>query len=301
METKKIRIGNDIRLAVDLRQYLGAKNPWLLERRVYNPKDSAFENLDTNEYVNKRTELYYPGSYWDEDGEVESNESIPSYDPSSIHVCIRDVKAVLINTSLQEQLIDKHKRANRFIGRFPVEPGIPPFYPTHYDLCCSGHYGWRAYPGFGVYPHWGALYHRMPKVNPVEYYAEVMATDKQNVVEVMFPAEAQLYTGKYKLVIVAKLFAPGFNNKNLKTVTLDVPDVFELVKTTEEGVNTGFKINVAEVTDVLPDGESIYNNWAPDVYVNAGALGDNHLLLNRTDNTTVDVDLSSVTGWYDEN
>ena len=35
-EIKKIRIGNDIRLAVDLRQYIG--NDALPERDVYEPK-----------------------------------------------------------------------------------------------------------------------------------------------------------------------------------------------------------------------------------------------------------------------
>ena len=295
---KKIRIGNDIRLAVDLRQYLGVKNPWLLERRVYNPSDPEFENVDTNEFVNKRTEVYYPGNYWDEDGDVQHDDNAATFDPSNIRVCIREVKAILINTSLQDKIVEKHKRANRFIGRFPVEPGIPPFYPTRYDIRCSGNPGWRAYPGFGVYPHWGALYHRIPVSDATKYEADVMATDKQNIVEVFFPAEAQLYPGKYKLVVVAKLFAPGFNNKNLKTITLDVPDVFELVKTTEEGVDTGFKINVSEVTDVLPD-ESFYESWIGDRYVNDGVFDDNHLLLNRTDNATVDIDLSSVTGWYD--
>ena len=298
METKKIRIGNDIRLAVDLRQYIKDKNPYLYERRVYFPGDDEFERLDDNEFVNKKTELYYPPLY-DEDDDNQNGSGI-AFDPSNIHLCIREVKAILINTSLQKKLIDKHRKESRFIGRFPVEPGIPPFYPTHHDLCCSGFPGWRAYPGFGVYPHWGALYHRMPKVNPVEYQAEAMATNKQNVVEVMFPAEAQLYTGKYKLVIVAKVFAPGFNNKNLKTVTLDVPDVFELVGSTEEGIDTGFKINVSEVIDILPDENYFYTPPELDVFVNEGEIGDNHLLLNRTDSNVVDVDLSSVVGWHDE-
>jgi hypothetical protein len=72
---------------------------------------------------------------------------------------------------------------------------------------------------------------------------------------VAFPAEHQLYTGVYKLVIVAKVYAPGFNKYNLKTVTIDVPDVFELVSTTEEGSDTGFYINVSNIIEDLPSAE----------------------------------------------
>ena len=55
---KKIRIGNDIRLAVDLRQYLG--DHYLYEREVYDKRQNEFENIDANPFVNKQYEVYYP-------------------------------------------------------------------------------------------------------------------------------------------------------------------------------------------------------------------------------------------------
>ena len=126
-----------------------------------------------------------------------------------------------------------------------------------------------------------------------------MATKDQNVVEVSFPARAQLYTGKYKLVVVAEVYAPGFNPMNLKTITVDMPDVFELVSTTQEGIDTGISINVDTVTDILPGGDSQQEVSYDDIYVNQGAYGDNSIALNRTDGSTVNVDISEITAWYD--
>jgi hypothetical protein len=65
---------------------------------VYFPGDDEFERLDDNEFVNKKTELYYPPLY-DEDDDNQNGSGI-AFDPSNIHLCIREVKAILINTSL---------------------------------------------------------------------------------------------------------------------------------------------------------------------------------------------------------
>ena len=115
----------------------------------------------------------------------------------------------------------------------------------------------------------------------------------------MFPAEDQLHVGTYNLIIVAKIYAPGFNKNNLKTITLDVPNVFELVKTTEEGVDTAFDITVTRTLDRLP-GPS--GSFTRDIYVDSGMSDpdNNSLLLNRTDNSVVDIDLNNIIGWYDE-
>jgi len=101
------------------------------------------------------------------------------------------------------------------------------------------------------------------------------------------------------LVIVAKVYAPGFNSHNLKTITVDMPNVFELVKTTEEGIDTGIDINVSHVHDVLTNiGELSGDNY-DDVYVNGGEYGDNNITLMRTDGIPVDVDTSEFTAWYE--
>lgn len=107
----------------------------------------------------------------------------------------------------------------------------------------------------------------------------------------------------YKLVIVAELYAPGYNSCNLKTITVDVPNVFELVKTSEEGIDTGVMINTASVIDILPSGNDTggeSNIIYDDVYVNEGNYNNNNIALTRTDGTIVNVDTSSVTGWWEE-
>lgn len=299
-EIKKIRIGNDIRLAVDLRQYIG--NDALAEREVYDPESQDFEDIDRNEFVNKKYEVYYPNQYTDEDRQHIK------FRASGEPISIRNVKAFIINTSRQERYMEQAKKKTKFINRFPIEPCLDCFNANPYDICNSGYATWRAYPrhhwfhpytGFGVYPAWDAIYKPLPARNDTEYRAAVMATKDQNVVEVSFPARAQLYTGKYKLVVVAEVYAPGFNPMNLKTITVDMPDVFELVSTTQEGIDTGISINVDTVTDILPGGDSQPEVSYDDIYVNQGAYGDNSIALNRTDGSTVNVDISEITAWYD--
>lgn len=299
-EIKKIRIGNDIRLAVDLRQYLG--NNYLREREVYTPGDEDYENIDSNPFVNKKYEVYYPGQYTDVDGNTVD------FKAGGRPISIRSVKAYIINTTRQELYMKKLKSATRFISRFPIEPHMECFHATPYNVCNSGYPTWRAYPrsyygmpycGFGLHPQWDGIYKSLPARNDTEFLAPVMATRDQNVVEVSFPARAQLYTGKYKLVVVAEVYAPGFNMNNLKTVTVDMPDVFELVSTLEEGIDTGIGINVNPIIDKLPSGDVQDVVTYDDIYVNTGQYGNNQITLNRTDGSAVDVDVSEITAWYD--
>ena len=97
-EIKKIRIGNDIRLAVDLRQHIG--NDALAERGVYEPRSQQFEDIDRNEFVNKKYEVYYPNMYSDD-------ESKPvTIRPDGTPISIRNVKAFIIDTSRQERYME---------------------------------------------------------------------------------------------------------------------------------------------------------------------------------------------------
>lgn len=302
-ETKKIRIGNDIRLAVDLRQYVNYRDN-LKEREVYNPGDEDFENLDSNIFVNKDNEVYYPNQY--SSSEMNNVTIKPG---QGTPVSIRSVKAFIINTSRQEEYEKMLKNKMRFISRFPMEPYYDAYEPSPYNIHSSGYPGWRAYPmrhlympyaGFGVHPHFGGIYKPLPRINDNEYIANVMATKDQHVVEVSFPARAQRFTGTYKLIVVAELYAPGFNRNNLKTITVDMPNVFELVGTSEEGIDTGVVMNVGHVIDMLPTGSEVPSITYEDIYVNEGEYGDDTIALQRTDGTTVNVDTSSFTGWYEE-
>ena len=304
---RKIRIGNDIRLAVDLRQYIGSSSH-LREREVYNPDAPDFEGIDDNIFVNKKnpSEVYYPNQYDDQEGSGDGQAV--TIKPTRTAIGIRSIKAYLINTTM----IDKHqtymRKKSRFVARFPIEPCLDCFHPTPYNLCNSGYPTWRAYPhrycaspyhGYGVRPEWNGIYHKFPIRADFEYFAPVMATEEQNVVEVAFPAVAQRFTGVYKLIVVAKVYAPGYNAANLKTITLDVPNVFELVKTTAEGIDSEIAINVSHVEDVLTNIGPSEDDTIYDIYVNSCEYSDNNITLGRTDGVPVDVDVSEFTAWYE--
>ena len=60
-------------------------------------------------------------------------------------------------------------------------------------------------------------------------------------------------------------------------------------------------INVSNVINHVPSAEE--ETYIPDVedrYVRYGNLDGSTLLLNRTDDVDVDIDLSDITSWYDE-
>ena len=312
---KKVRIGNDIRLAVDLRQYLNPRK-YLREREVYNPTDADFENLDggSDPFVNKETELYYPNV-----GSSTTQSSVSAYSKGT-PIGIRSVKAILINNTLKEKRAEEFKKKNRFITRFPIEPCIEAFHSTPYNVCNSGYPTWHTYPlwygkqehflysphhhyykGFGPNPHFDGLYRPLPMNDGSEYYADVMATEMQNVVEVSFPAEDQRFTGKYTLIIVAKVYAPGFNHQNLKTITIDFPDVIELVKTSDEVEDNDIAGTHSQVIDKLPAFEVIVDPDT-DVYVNNASLqtdNGSRIVLERTDGENINIDMSSVLDWGD--
>lgn len=296
-ETRRIRIGNDIRLAVDLRQYVKVPYNALKEREVYTPNSPRFEELDANDVVDKDTELYY--------GDVEYTSRQLYGKPIGRPISIRSVKAVLVNTTKQEEYNKLLQKKSRFIARFPIEPDCKPFEATEYNICNSGYPTYRAYPGrfytipysgYGIYPNFGGLYKQLVDTSSYEYTAEVYATEKQNIVEVSFPAEDQVDLGKYTLVLVVKAYAPGYNSKNLKTITVDMPEVFELVSSTEEGINTGVSIRTYDVIDNLSQGEE---DAPSDIYIDHGTYHNNNISLERNDGQRVNIDLSSVTGWYE--
>ena len=256
---KKIRIGNDIRLAVDIRQYTNIKD-FLRESEVYNPENSEFEDADNNIYVDKNGEVYHndksefnSGSlpYVNKKSDVYYNQDASNKVAEGI-INIKSIKAIIINTSEEAKLIEEIDKKSRFIARFPIEPDCRAFDSTDYNICCAGFPTYRAYPrryytipygGFGIYPEFGGLCKKI-KRNPVEYVAPVIATESPNVVEVMFPADQQLSTGVYKLVLVIRLYVPGYGSCNIRTVTNDYPDVFQLVGSSKDAVDEDVVINV---------------------------------------------------------
>ena len=171
----------------------------------------------------------------------------------SDNINIKYVKAYVINTSKEKEAEESLKNKTKFINRFPLEPYIDAYSSTAYDIRSTGFPTYRAYPqdhvfspysGFGINPHWDDIYKKIPKHNLTQYQAKVKPTIYPDTVSVFFPAESQLFTGDYKLVIQAKLYEPGFSDNDLRTVTMDYEDVFTLVNTSEEGVDGEVTIEV---------------------------------------------------------
>ena len=213
---------------------------------------------------------------------------------------IHSIKAFIINTTAQAEAIQKAKNESKFISRFPVEPYVNDYCSTAYNTNLSGFPTYHALPkdhvygsyaGIGVRPQWQDKYKLVPEHNFTEFLAPVKMTSSSDVVEIFFPAEAQLFTGEYKIVVVAQLYEPGYSANNLRTVTMDYENIFKLVSSSsEEGEDSKVTIIVGDIDVRLPE---------DDVYVESGNLNKNEVNLTRTDGTTVKVDISKETAWYE--
>ena len=208
---------------------------------------------------------------------------------------IISARAFFVNATLEEDIQKKYIKKNRFIGRFPIEPFVDEFEPTAYNINCSGNPKYRAfvcnqYNGFGVKPNWKEC---MPvkDVNITRYESQVDQTVNSNEIVVTFPASAQLYAGKYILIIVATIFDAGYSN-NGRTITTDMQNVFELVNTSAEEQNIDHPVFIE--IDNTSDEQS------NDIYVVSGSYNDDNVILTRSDNSHVNIDLSPITGWYEE-
>lgn len=249
---KKIRIGNDIRLAVDLRK-------------------QVLEGDDT--------------------------------------FAIRQVCAYLVNTTKVAEYEAKLAERPKFEGRFPREPFSHDYTTTPWCLCGCGMPTYNAFPvnmcgvysGFGVEPYAKRNKELAAIASCIQYKAACQATAQQNVISVYFPAKHQLATGVYKLVIVANVYAPGYNVENIKTIQVDMPDVFQLVSTSEEGIDTGITMftNVESPAEGTAGADDQTDIIFDDVYVNGGILSGTNMILNRTDNIPVSIDLDNIAGWYE--
>ncbi len=222
-------------------------------------------------------------------------KNIDGSDVNESRVNIQSMKAVFINTTLKEKLEKELKNKRRFFGRFPIEPFLDEFIPTEYNINSTGYYPkYRAfvfnqYKGFGWNPDWK---NSLPikDVNITEYQAEVTRTADIDTVVISFPAEAQLYAGEYELVVYAQILAPGYKH-DVRTICTNYNNVFELV---EDSLDADFEdaVNI-EISNASSDEER------QDVYVVAGHYDDNSIVLNRNDRGVISVDVSPISGWYE--
>lgn len=210
-------------------------------------------------------------------------------------VNIKSIEAFFVNTTVQEQLQPVNSGKMRFINRFPIEPVIGQYMSTAYNVNGCGYPSYHAFPqaytGFGVNPKWNDIYKQIPCPNVTKYRAVVNATSSDTI-EVIFPAEDQLFTGVYKLIIVAKLYEPGYNN-NLRVVTIDRGNAFELVDSSSEETNpsTGMYVDI--------DNTSYIDTDAEDRYTIRGKLNkdDGVLTMSYNNGGQFNVDLSEEMSW----
>lgn len=218
------------------------------------------------------------------------------YTTNNEYANIHSVQAFLINASKEAEFEADIKDKTKFISRFPVEPYIDAYSSTAYDIKSSGYPTWRAYPrnhiyatysGFGLHPDWRGKYRHMPKHNLTQYRAEVKYTKDRSTIKVFFPAEQQLYTGTYNLVVVAKVYDPGYSKDNLRTVTMDYENVFILVNKSSEGIDGAVTLDVASASR---SGAAQSVNVYGDVSVGIGTVGQAVAKVSP-----IDVDDTSVT------
>ena len=285
MEMMKIRKGNDIRLKVQLKI-----NTPVLEQSVYTPAAGSFYDIDENEYLNF-SEVYRNGNRnFVKPVQVYTGSSAEDFS-SNEFANIQSMRAIFINTTLRENLERAFIKKNRFIGRFPIEPFVHEFEPSAYNIHSTGYirnkvFVHTPYQGFGLHPDWNKC---MPVHDEdyTRYFAPVTSTTDPRVKIIDFPAQAQLTEGVYQLVIIAQVFDPGYKN-NLRTVTVNYNNVFEIVKDSEDATDNPVQIEINDEPDL---------NKPQDIYVVSGQLSGNDLRLHRSDNSVINIDVSP--NWYE--
>lgn len=212
---------------------------------------------------------------------------------------INSIKAYIINTTVQQQQIQDLKNKTKFMSRFPIEPMIDAYTSSSYNINSCGYPTYHAFPqnhvigsyaGFGPEPSWKDIYRPMPQHNLTEFLAPVRADKARNAINLFFPAEAQLFTGTYKIVIVAKIYEPGFAPNDLRTVTMDYENIFTLVNTSEDGVDSAVTLEVNSPGEHVPDNFAIGGSLTGDKKKIKIDMND--------DSTNFNIDISEETAWY---
>ena len=166
--------------------------------------------------------------------------------------------ATIVRSVDDRQKAEDLRKKTRFFSRYPVEPIINSYIATEHNInCCGNHYYnvWpkthcaAPYAGYGVHPFWKEIYPLVPECELEKFEAVVNATEQPDVIEIVFPAEFQHFTGDYDIIIVAKIYQPGYQH-NYRTVTMDYRKAFTLVcDTKDEDRTNGIHIQVVEPGD----------------------------------------------------
>ena len=194
---------------------------------------------------------------------------------------------------MQEKIIKDLSNKTRFISRYPIEPKLDEFTATVANLNHSGFPTYhvmpnshmiRAYAGYGVKPEFDKIYRPYKKYDLTEYRTPVERTQTPGQVYVYFPAEAQLFTGKYKLVVIAQIYVEGYGKKNLRTVTADYNDIFELVSNSEDADAEGtIELTIDEGSSDRYEDFVEYGTYSGDGYVDLHMRSGNSVNVDLTD------------------
>lgn len=211
---------------------------------------------------------------------------------------VLSAQAFFINRTLKDKIDAEHKKKNRFIGRFPIEPFTNEFDPTAYCINSTGYPTYKtpvlnAYCGYGYKPNWKNCA-PVKDMNCTMYHTSIEYTADPSIVYVDFPARAQRYPGVYDLVVVAKIYDEGYSH-NSRTVTVDYKNIFELVSETDPEGQTPYEFHPMLI-DVVNESASSGKN---DVYVVNGRYDNNSIVLERNDQTDVVIGVSPITEWYE--
>lgn len=216
----------------------------------------------------------------------------------------------------------------RYISRFPMEPYFKDYMSNCYNIGQCGHPHYYArhchcvpmYCGFCAYPHtfdgfrnhlWAHydmdplrqkikraedLYHRTEQF--LQYRALVEQTADPAIINVYFPGSDQIKTGVYKLLLVVKVYQPGYSNfTDFKTITISYDGVFELV--TEGGGDTNITIGVVPTEGYTGGGQ--YGTSGDKYVVQGDYNGSGYIQLTLNDGSQLrsPIDVTSETEWHD--
>lgn len=99
-----------------------------------------------------------------------------------------------------------------------------------------------------------------------------------------------MYEGTYELIVVSQIYDEGYKN-NVRTITINHKNVFELVSDSEEaGVTSPVQIEITNESNITPRN---------DIYVVAGSYSDGNVVLNRNDHGSISIDISPINDWYE--
>lgn len=264
--------------------------------------------------------------------------STSTYDPINIHSVKAYLINTTLQSKLEEQIKAAYKEYDdyinsdkiKYVSRFPLEPMPDEYCCNKYDICQCSIPTYKAnplryknvYSGFGVCPHtfdgfkFGMYSKNFPNESKIKkaedeymkekdfikYQAHVESSDRINNVYVYFPSEDQINPGIYKLIIVAQVYQPGYSKfDNLKTITVDYNDIFQLVDDST-GISGDGQDIVIEV-GVVETQNGTFDPTQQDLYVSKGEYSGNIIQLTLSDGTHLAgniIDVSPITDWYED-